>query len=120
MFADAEGEWAIERVDGKSRGAVSVTALSGAERPALLGELVGGVSEQSFQAIFAFGLDDLPIARSGSANDDIVAQLYAAGAGLAVNPMDVRATLEGRATALYASGRQKPAGQHARRRDPRR
>ncbi len=108
VFADTDGEWAIERVEGKSRGAVAISALSGAERPALLGELVGGVSEQSFQAIFAFGLDDLPIARSGSANDDIVAQLYAAGAGLAVNPMDVRAALEGRAMALYASGRQKP------------
>jgi uncharacterized protein YhaN len=108
VFADSDGEWAIERVEGKNRGSVSVKALSGTERPALLGELVGGVSEQSFQAIFAFGLDDLPIARSGSANDDIVAQLYAAGAGLAVNPMDVRAALEGRATALYAPGRQKP------------
>jgi uncharacterized protein YhaN len=108
IFADEGGEWAIERVEGKNRGLVTVSALSGPERPGLLGELVGGVSVEAFQAIFGFGLDDLELVGDGDAND-IVARLYAAGAGLAVNPMDVRKTLESRAADLYKSGGQKPA-----------
>ncbi len=59
VFADASGEWAIERVDGKNRGPVSVAARRGPERPGLLGELVSGVSEQSYQVVFGFGLDEL-------------------------------------------------------------
>ena len=45
VFGDDTGEWAIERVDGKKGGALSVTTLSGVDRPGLLSELVGGVSE---------------------------------------------------------------------------
>jgi uncharacterized protein YhaN len=107
VFADSSGEWAIERTDGKKGGSLSVSALSGTERPGLLAELVGGVSEPSFQAIFAFGLDDLVIGRGGS-GDDIVARLYAAGAGLAVNPMDVRGALDARAAELYSPRGSKP------------
>ena len=65
----------------------------GAERPGLLGELVGGVSEQSYRVVFGFGLDELAIDRARR-NADIVARLYAAGLGLAVNPMDARRRLE--------------------------
>jgi uncharacterized protein YhaN len=107
VFADTSGEWAIERTDGKKGGTLSVSALSGSERPGLLSELVGGVSEPSFQAIFAFGLDDLVIGRGGS-GDDIVARLYAAGAGLAVNPMDVRSALDAKAAGLYSPRGSKP------------
>ena len=120
VFADASGEWAIERIDGKNRGTVTVSPISGDDRPGLLSELVGGVSEQSFQAVFGFGLDDLALVGSGGTNDSIVAKLYAAGAGLAVNPMDVRAVLElscGRPVRAQGS---EGDGQHAGARESRR
>lgn len=107
VFADAGGEWAIERVEGTKGGPVLLSALAGPERPGLLGELVGGVTEQSFRVVFGFGLDEL--AQVGSAEgSEIVARLYAAGTGLDVNPMDARKTLEERAADLYKSGGQKP------------
>jgi uncharacterized protein YhaN len=108
VFADESGEWAIERTDGKNRGAVAISAVVGAERPGLLGELVGGVSEESFRAIFGFGLDDLALVGNGGSKDGIVARLYAAGAGLAVNPMDVRNALDARASELFSPRGQKP------------
>jgi uncharacterized protein YhaN len=108
VFADEAGEWAIERADGKSRGSVTVSTLSGAERPGLLGELVGGVSEESFRAIFGFGLDELALVGNGGTKDGIVARLYAAGAGLAVNPMDVRNSLDARAAEFFSPRGQKP------------
>lgn len=108
VFADADGEWAIERVEGRKGGAVSVSPIRGADRPELLAELVAGVSEPSYQAVFGFGLGDLAAVGDGAANDGIVAKLYAAGAGLTVNPMDVRAALVSRASDLYAPRAQKP------------
>jgi len=94
VFADAAGEWAIERVDGKNRGPVSVTARRGAERPELLGQLVSGVSEQSYRVVFGFGLDELSLIEHGD-SADIMSRLYAAGFGLAVNPMDARKAARG-------------------------
>ena len=106
-FADEYGEWVVERVDGKNRGPVSVKALRGAERSGLLGELVAGVSEQSYRVVFGFGLDELAEIESGD-KTDVVARLYAAGTGLAVNPMDARGKLEAMAAGLYAPRAQKP------------
>jgi uncharacterized protein YhaN len=107
VFASAEGEWAIERSDGPRRGPVSVVTRQGAERPGLLGEVVEGVSEQTFRVVFGFGLDELAeIERQESA--DVVARLYAAGTGLSVNPIDVRAELEAQAGKLWAPRAQKP------------
>lgn len=107
VFADGASEWAIERVDGSHRGPVSVVTRSGADRPGLLGEIVGGVSEQTYRVVFGFGLDELSEIEHGD-NSDIVARLYAAETGLSVNPIDVRAELEGRANALFAARAQKP------------
>ena len=106
-FADESGEWAIERVEGKSRGPVTVTALRGPERPGLLGELIAGVSEQTYRIVFGFGIDELDQIESGD-DTDIVSRLYAAGTGLGVNPMDVRKQLATRASELYSKGAQKP------------
>ncbi len=108
LFADATGEWAIERLDGKNRGSVSVAARRGAERPELLGELVSGVSEQSYRVVFGFGLDELALIERGD-SAEIVSRLYAAGFGLAVNPMDARKRLETRAGELYSPRASKPA-----------
>jgi len=107
VFADETGEWSVERVDGPHRGMVTVSAISGAERAGLLGELVGGVSEQSFRVVFGFGLDELAQIESGG-TADIVGRLYAAGTGLSVNPLDVKRALESRAADLYAPRASKP------------
>jgi len=107
VFSGDGGQWAIERVDGPHRGPVSVSARQGQERTELLGEIVGGVSEQTYQVVFGFGLDELSQIESAD-NADIVSRLYAAGTGLAVNPLDVRKQLEQRASGLYAPRAQKP------------
>ena len=107
VFADENGEWAVERVDGKNRGPVTVTARVGAERTGLLGELVSGVTEQTYRVVFGFGLDELAQIESGD-NSEIVARLYAAGTGLSVNPIDARRELEKRASELYSPRAQKP------------
>jgi uncharacterized protein YhaN len=107
VFAEGDGEWSIERVEGAKGGPVAVNTLAGRERPGLLGELVSGVTEQSFRVVFGFGLDDL--AKVGDAEgSEIVDRLYAAGYGLVVNPMDVRKTLEDRAAEGYKPGGSKP------------
>lgn len=108
VFGDENGEWAIERVDGRNRGPVTVAARSGAERSGLLSELVSGVTEQTYRVVFGFGLDEMAQIENGD-NADIVARLYAAGTGLSVNPIDARRELEARAAALYAPRAQKPA-----------
>jgi uncharacterized protein YhaN len=107
VFDDPAGEWSIGRVDGKNRGPVTVAASRGAERPDLLGELVGGVSEQTYKVVFGFGLDELKQIESGDSTD-VVKRLYAAGTGLAVNPMDARKQLDDEAKALYSKGASKP------------
>lgn len=106
-FADDTGEWVIERAEAKNRGLVTVAARRGPERPELLGELVGGVSEQTYRVVFGFGLDELKEIEHGD-NADIVSRFYAASAGLAENPMDVRDRLEAAANELYAPRAQKP------------
>lgn len=108
VFSDDCGEWAIERVDGKHGGPVTASAISGPDRPELLSELVAGVSEPSFRAVFGFGLGELALVGEDVTHDSIVAKLYAAGAGLTVNPMDVRATLSARAGELFAPKASKP------------
>ena len=108
VFADESGEWVIERVDGKNRGPVTIAARRGGERPELLGQLVSGVSEQSYRVVFGFGLDELSLIEHGD-SADIVSRLHAAGFGLAVNPMDARKRLEASAAELYAPRASKPA-----------
>lgn len=99
LFADESGEWVVERTEGPKGGSVSVQALRGAERPALLSEITTGVSPQTFKVVFGFGLDELDDIEQGDTSE-IVARLYAAGTGLAVNPIDVRAKLRARADEL--------------------
>lgn len=101
VFGGQEGEWAIERVEGPRRGTIAVQTRRGADRPGLLDEVIGGVSEQTFRVVLGFGLDELAQIESG---DDaaVMSRLYSAGVGLAVNPMDVRKALDDRAAEQYA------------------
>ncbi len=109
VFESAEGEWVVERVAGVRGGPVSVRALRGPERPDLLAEVTGGVSEQAFKVVFGFGLAEMAlIEHSRGSDDDIIARLYAAGAGLSVSPQEVRAALEAEAGELYRPRGSKP------------
>ncbi|MDP2181767.1 MAG: AAA family ATPase [Actinomycetota bacterium] len=103
VFADPEGEWVLQRTEGPRGGQLAVRTLSGSERPDLAEELTRGVSEAAFGAVFGFGLAEMDeIERMRGSHDDIVSRLYAAGAGLAVSPQDVRATVDDRAAKLFA------------------
>jgi len=108
VFADETGEWNLERVEGTHGGPVTIEAVRGAERPGLLGELVAGVSQPAFKVVFGFGIDELARIQRGGDADDIVGRLYAAGAGLSVNPMDVKKQLADRGAELYRPGGSKP------------
>ncbi|HET6498897.1 MAG TPA: AAA family ATPase, partial [Coriobacteriia bacterium] len=102
VFDSADGEWAVERVEGPHGGASSVRALRGPERPGLVEELTEGVSAEAYRVVFGFGLAEMAeIERVRGADDDIVSRLYAAGAGLKVSPGEVRAAIEAEADALY-------------------
>jgi len=109
VFDSDEGEWVIERVSGPKGGPVSVRALRGPARPGLIEELTGGVSEQAFKVVFGFGLAEMAaIERLRGTDDDIIARLYAAGAGLTVSPQEVRAAIDAQAEALYKPRGTKP------------
>lgn len=100
VFADANGEWGIHRAEGSKGGPVRVDAISGPDRPGLLSEVVGSVTEQTFRVVFGFGLDELADIESGT-DKDVVARLYAGVSGLEVNPMDVRRELDDSAGRLF-------------------
>lgn len=102
VFADDTGEWAVERAGEKGGGVRTVRALKGPERPGLVGELVGDLSERTYRIVFGFGLDELDDIQGG--DDGYLAQrLYAAGTGSpGANPLSVRATIEKEAADLFS------------------
>ena len=109
VFEAEEGEWVVERTAGPKGGLLSVRAVRGPERPDLVDELTGGVSEQAYKVVFGFGLAEMAeIERLRGTDDDIISRLYAAGAGLAVSPQEVRAAIEAEADALYKPRGSKP------------
>jgi uncharacterized protein YhaN len=102
VFESAEGEWVIERSAGPKGGPSGVRALRGPERPRLIEEITSGVSEQAFRVVFGFGLAEMAeIERLRGTDDDIIARLYAAGAGLSVSPQEVRSAIGSDAEELY-------------------
>lgn len=106
VFDEAGESWVVERAEGPRGGEVTVRSLSGAERPGLLGEITGGVSALAYRVVFGFGLDEMAgIEELRGSQDDIIARLYAAGAGLRVSPHEVKAAIEREAGEIY-----KPAG----------
>lgn len=106
VFRDSTGEWMLTRAGSSKRGAVTVDTISGSDRPELLNEVVGSVTEQTFRIVFGFGLDELDQIESGS-DKAILDRLYAGSTGLHVNPMDIREKLDTAAGALFKPGRGK-------------
>jgi uncharacterized protein YhaN len=103
VFEDGNSAWAIERTEGVHGGPASVNTLRGADRPSLLDEIRHGVSGDAYRVVLGFGLAELAqIEDLRGKDDDIVSRLYAAGAGLAVSPQDVRASVNGAAEELWA------------------
>jgi len=98
VFADDDGEWVVERVEGPRGGTVTVRDPSGSERPDLIDRVTSGVSRHSFRVVFGFGLEEMAqIEASRGTDSDVLSRLYAARTGLGVSPQDVRATLQARA-----------------------
>jgi uncharacterized protein YhaN len=109
VFESAEGEWVVERTAGPKGGPSGVRALRGPERPGLIDEITSGVSQQAFKVVFGFGLAEMAeIERLRGTDDDIIARLYAAGAGLSVSPQEVRSAIESDAEQLYKPRGSKP------------
>ncbi|MCL4553551.1 MAG: AAA family ATPase [Actinobacteria bacterium] len=109
VLTDGSGEWSVKRVDGAHGGPVSVTALSGADQPDILNNVTSGISREAFRVVLGFGLSELAEIEKGSAsNDGVLSRLFAAQAGLAVNPADVKADLEKEAGELWAPSKSKP------------
>ncbi len=110
VFAENGGQWAIERTEGPHGGPVAVSALGGAERNDILASVTRGVSRDAFRVVFGFGIDEMAQIEVGrGTGDNILSRLYAAGAGLAVSPQDVRAGLDDEAGELWRKGGSKPA-----------
>ena len=116
VFADGAGEWVLERVEGPHGGPVTVRALSGPSRGTLAVDLTRGVSRAAYRVVFGFGLDEMQqIGQpTGKDDDDLMARLYAAGAGLTVSPPDIRAKLIERAETLWKKGGSVPKVNRAR------
>jgi uncharacterized protein YhaN len=110
VFADDDGEWVVERVEGPRGGSVTVHALSGPPRDGLVDELIRGVSRAAYRVVLGFGLSEMQQLDQLKGKDaDLMSRLYAAGAGLTVSPTDVRAQLAERMDALWKSRGTTPA-----------
>ncbi len=110
VFSDGDGEWVVERGEGPHGGTPTVRTLSGQPRDNLVDELTRGVSKLAYHVVLGFGLADMQrIERLKGKDDDLLSRLYAAGAGLAVSPPDVRRDLAGRMEALWKKGGSNPA-----------
>jgi len=110
LFEDDGGRWAVERSEGAHGGDAHVRALSGPDRPTLLADVTRGVSPLAYRVVFGFGLDEMArIEELRGSEDDIIARLYAASAGLRVSPHEVRAAIEREAAELFAPRGRKPA-----------
>ena len=110
VFADDDGEWVVERREGVHGGPVTVRTLSGRQRDGLVGELTAGVSRLAYRVVFGFGLAEMQqIEELKGKDDDLIARLYAAGAGLTVSPIDVRSKLESAMDSLWAKRASTPA-----------
>lgn len=114
VFEDGTGSWVVERTEGTHGGTLRVRALSGPDRPALVDDLTRGVSSRTFRTVFGFGLDQMAlIAQERSSEDGVIARLYAAGAGLRVNPQEIRAAVEREAAELFKpAGRKQAVNEH--------
>ena len=108
VFATGGEQWAIERAEGVRGGPVALHTLSGPDNPDILAQVTNGVSREAFRVVFGFGLDEMVQIETGRGDGvDILSRLYAATAGLDVNPSDIRASLKASAGELWAPGARK-------------
>ncbi|MHB9004285.1 MAG: ATP-binding protein [Coriobacteriia bacterium] len=109
VFADTDGEWAIERTEGTHGGPVAVSALAGRPRPELNVEIIEGIPRDAFRVVFGFGIEEMAQIESGRGEGlDILSRLSAARAGLGVSPADVRKGFADRMSKLWLKGGQVP------------
>lgn len=103
IFSDEDGElWTIERSEGPHGGSVAARSASG-QRDELLGEITRGVSAAAYRTVFGFGLAELAqIDEMRGTDDDIVSVLNPVLAGLGVDPVQVRVSLDREADAIHA------------------
>ena len=110
LFEEDGARWVVERSEGVRGGETCVRTLAGPDRPALLDEVTRGVSPLAYRVVFGFGLDEMArIEELRGSEDDIIARLYAASAGLRVSPHEVRASIDREAAELFAPRGRKPA-----------
>ena len=109
VFADNDGEWAIERTDGTHGGPVAVSTLAGAPRGGLDKEIIQGIPRDAFRIVFGFGIEEMAQIESGRGEGlDILSRLSAARVGLGASPADVRKTFSDRMSKLWLKGGQVP------------
>ncbi|MHB1323263.1 MAG: AAA family ATPase [Coriobacteriia bacterium] len=108
VFEDGAGRWVIERAEGPRGGDVRVRAIEGPERPGLRTEVTHGVSALAFRVVFGFGLEEMArIEELRGSEDDIISKLYAASAGLAVSPHEIRSAIDREAGEIFKQGARK-------------
>jgi uncharacterized protein YhaN len=94
VFHDGAGEWIVERTEGAHGGPLTVRAVTGPPRDRLVDDLTSGLSANAYRVVFGFGLSEMDqIAGAKGREDNVLAQLYAASAGLGVSLLDVRTKL---------------------------
>jgi len=109
VFADGQREWVIERTEGAHGGPVTARALDGTHSDGLVAALTSGVSRLAYRVVLGFGLADLAqLEELKGQDDDLLARLYAAGAGLKVSPIDVRKVLSTSMDELWKKGGSAP------------
>ncbi len=105
LIDDYGARFVVERIAGPKGGSVSITAGDGRQMdPAFLGSLRGNVTQNVFEGIFAFGLDELQ-SLSSLSNEETQAQIYAAGTGATSLPK-ARVSLNKRADEIFLKGGQ--------------
>lgn len=100
-FSDGTGEWLIRRYEPPTSGTVEVQTLKGEQRGGeLLGEIVGAVTQETYNVVFGFSLSEMAEIEFGK-NEDVLAKLYAGSSGSQRNPIDARGVLEDEAGRLF-------------------
>ncbi len=119
VYASEDGEWVVERVEGPKGGPVEVRTVRGDDRHGLREALVERVSRDACRVVFGFGLAEMAeIEAMKGSDDDIVMKLYAASAGLSVDPHAARKSIKSRSDEIWAPrGRTKLVDSLQRRRN---
>ncbi len=109
ILSDDKLKYTLERYAGKRNKDVQLTLTDGStggERE--LTQLLGQVSKDVFENIYAFGLGELQDFETLN-SEGVKGRIYSAGAGMGVNsPLEVKKTLEGEIERLFKPRGSKP------------